>query len=119
MCRGEYLMCLAITEPDCGSDATWIEAAKLLCYRALWLAVQGINHTKKAAMAKWFSPVVARNAIHDALLIHGHFAYSEKLPVEQRLRDAIAYEMADGTADIMKIIIARMLIGNKIFPQTI
>ena len=96
--------------------ATWIEVARLLCYRALWLADQGLPHTKEAAMCKWLGPVVARNAIHDALLIHGHVAYSEELPIEQRLRDVIGYEMADGTADIMKTIVARELIGKESRP---
>ena len=96
--------------------ATWIEAAKLLCYRTLWLADQGAVHTKEAAMCKWLCPVVACNAIHDALLIHGHVAYSEELPIEQRLRDAIGFQMADGTAEIMKLIIARLLIGKEAKP---
>jgi cyclohexanecarboxyl-CoA dehydrogenase len=96
--------------------ATRIEAGKLLCYRTFWLADQGIVHTKEAAMCKWFCPVVAREAIHDALLIHGHVAYSEEHPIEQRLRDAIGYELADGTADIMKIIVARELMGKETRP---
>ena len=96
--------------------ATRIEAAKLLCYRTFWLADQGLVHTKEAAMCKWFSPIVAREAIHDALLIHGHVAYSEEHPLEQRLRDAIGYELADGTAEIMKIIVARELIGKESRP---
>ncbi|MDY7033691.1 MAG: acyl-CoA dehydrogenase family protein [Thermodesulfobacteriota bacterium] len=96
--------------------ATRIEAAKLLCYRTFWLADQGQIHTKEAAMSKWFCPVVAREAIHDALLIHGHVAYSTEHPLEQRLRDAIGYELADGTADIMKLVIARELIGKESRP---
>ena len=96
--------------------ATWLEAARLLCYRALWLADQGLPHTKEAAMSKWLAPVVAVNAIHDSLLIHGHVGYSEEYPIEQRLRDAIGFEMADGTAQIMKMIIARELMGREFRP---
>ena len=96
--------------------ATRIEAAKLLCFRTFWLADQGVTHTKEAVMCKWFCPVVAREAIHDALLIHGHVAYSEEHPIEQRLRDAIGYELADGTADIMKLIVAQVLIGKEARP---
>ncbi len=96
--------------------ATWIEAARLLCYRTLWLADQGLPHTKESAMCKWLCPVVAYDAIHDALLIHGHVAYSEEYPIEQRLRDTIGYEFTDGTAQVMKIIIARQLIGKEFRP---
>ncbi|OIP88444.1 MAG: hypothetical protein AUK24_07985 [Syntrophaceae bacterium CG2_30_49_12] len=97
--------------------ATWIEAARLLCYRTLYLADQGLEHNKESAMCKWFCPVVAVNAIHDSLLIHGHVGYSEEHPVEQRLRDAIGFEMADGTANIMKIIISRQLVGREFLPS--
>jgi alkylation response protein AidB-like acyl-CoA dehydrogenase len=96
--------------------ATWIEAARMLCYRTLWLADQELPHGKEAAMSKWLCPVVAVNAIHDSLLIHGHVGYREEYPIEQRLRDAIGYEMADGTAQIMKMIVARELMGREILP---
>ena len=96
--------------------ATYIEAARLLCYRTLWLRDQGLPHTKEAAMCKWFAPKVAVNAVHDALLIHGHLGYSEEYPIEQRLRDAIGFEMADGTAEIMKLIIVRELLGREFLP---
>jgi len=36
--------------------ATLIEAARLLCYQALWRKDQGLPHTKEAAMCKWFAP---------------------------------------------------------------
>lgn len=97
-------------------DATLIEAARLICYRTLWLRDQGLPHTKESAMAKWFAPKVAVRAIHDALLIHGHIGYSAEHPLEQRLRDVIGLEMADGTAEIMKLIISRELMGKEFLP---
>jgi cyclohexanecarboxyl-CoA dehydrogenase len=89
--------------------ATLIEAAKLLSYQALWLKDHGLPHTKEAAMCKWFVAQVAVNAIHDILLIHGHYGYSQELPLELRLRNAIGFELSYGTAEVMKIIIAREL----------
>lgn len=97
-------------------DMTLLEAARLLCYRALWLRDQGISHAKESAMCKWFAPEVAVRVCHNALLIHGHIGYSEEYPVEQRLRDAIGLEIADGTAQIMKTIIARELLGREFLP---
>ncbi|MFQ5826182.1 MAG: acyl-CoA dehydrogenase family protein [Dehalococcoidia bacterium] len=96
--------------------ATMLEAARMLSYRALWLRDQGLDHTKESAMCKWLSPKVAFRVIHDALLIHGHVGYSEEFPLEQRLRDVIGWEMADGTAEIMKIIISRELMGREFLP---
>ena len=96
--------------------ATTIEAARLLCYRTLWLMDQGLAHTKETAMCKWWCPQVAVRIIHDCLLVFGHVGYCEDYPVEQRLRDAIGFEIGDGTADIMKIIIARELLGREFLP---
>lgn len=96
--------------------ATLIEAARLLCYRTLYLMDQGLPNTKEAAMCKWWCPIVAFNAVHDALLIHGHIGYSEEYPLEQRLRDAIGLEYTDGMAQIMKIVIARELMGRTAVP---
>ncbi len=96
--------------------ATLIEAARLLCYRALYLRDQGLPHTKESAMCKWFCPVVSFKAIHDCILIHGHIGYSEEYPLEQRLRDCLGLEFTDSTEQIMKIIIARELMGRIAVP---
>ncbi|MDO8472499.1 MAG: acyl-CoA dehydrogenase family protein [Dehalococcoidia bacterium] len=96
--------------------ATRIEAARLLCYRTFYLRDQGQAHTRESAMCKWLCPVVAFEAVHDAILIHGHAGYSEDLPLEQRLRDIMGFEFADGTAQIMKIIIAREMMGRESLP---
>jgi cyclohexanecarboxyl-CoA dehydrogenase len=92
--------------------STRIEAAKLLCYRTLYLKDQGLPHTKESAMCKWLCPEVAFNAIHDCVLLHGHLGYSEEYPLEQRLRDVLGLEFADGTAQIMKIVVTRELVGR-------
>ncbi|MBM3143034.1 MAG: hypothetical protein FJ005_08385 [Chloroflexi bacterium] len=96
--------------------ATRLEACRLLCYRALWLKDQNLQHTKEAAMYKWLGPRVAVEAIHDALLIHGHYGYSTDCALEQRLRDAIGFEIADGTAEIQKLVIARQILGKGYAP---
>lgn len=97
-------------------DYTLLEAARLLCYRALWMKDKGVVHIKESAMCKWFCPQVAVRVIHNAILIHGHYGYSEEMPLEQRLRDVIGWEFADGTAEIMKIIISRELMGREYLP---
>ncbi|MEW6034695.1 MAG: acyl-CoA dehydrogenase family protein [Chloroflexota bacterium] len=96
--------------------ATRIEAARLLCYRTFYLHDLGVPHPKESAMCKWWCPVVAFDAVHDAILIHGHVGYSEEYPLEQRLRDIMGFEFADGTAQIMKIIIAREMMGRAAVP---
>lgn len=96
--------------------ATHLEAARLLYYSALWHRSAGRKHTALAGMTKWYGPLHASQAIRDCLLLHGNFGYSTELPLEQRLRDVLAVEIADGTAQIQKIIIARELFGRKFVP---
>ncbi|WP_290687695.1 MULTISPECIES: cyclohexanecarboxyl-CoA dehydrogenase [unclassified Haematobacter] len=91
---------------------TKVEAARLLCLNALWLKDTGRPHVAEAAMAKWWPPLLAYEAIHACLLIHGHAAYSNELPFEQRLRDVLGLQIGDGTAHIMKNIIARERAGR-------
>ncbi len=96
--------------------ATQIEAARWLCYRALWLADRGEPHTKESAMVKWWAPKLSVDVIHQCLLLHGHYGYTDELPFEQRLRDVIGLEIGDGTPEVMKIIVARELLGRESLP---
>ena len=95
-----------------------MEAAKLLCYRSLWLMDQGFKATKEAAMAKSFSPPVAIEACNNAMVTFGHVGYSSEHIVEQRLRDVYGYEFADGTADVQKIVMVRDIIGREYLAYT-
>jgi cyclohexanecarboxyl-CoA dehydrogenase len=95
---------------------TKIMAAQWLCYHALWLHDQGLKHFKEAAMCKYFGPEEAVKAIHSCLLLHGHYGYAQDFPIEQRLRDVTSLEIADGTAQIQKIIISRELMGREYLP---
>ena len=96
--------------------ATQLEACRWLCYRALWLADQGRAHTKEAAMTKWWGPKLAVETIHQCLLLHGHYGYTDELPFEQRMRDVIWLEIGDGAAEVMKMVVARELIGCDSLP---
>jgi cyclohexanecarboxyl-CoA dehydrogenase len=99
---------------ELAEHATRLQAARWMCYRALWLRDAGQPHTADAAMAKWWCVTTARDAIHAAMLVHGHAAYTRELPLEQRLRDVIGMEWGDGTANAAKLVIARELIGRDV-----
>jgi cyclohexanecarboxyl-CoA dehydrogenase len=96
--------------------ATHIDACRWLCYRALWLADRSLPYTKESAMAKWWAPRLAVDTIHQCLLFHGHYGYTDEFPFEQRLRDVIGLELGDGTAEVMKMIVARELMGRVSLP---
>ena len=89
-----------------------LRAARLLCYEALWLRDSGQPHGWLSAGCKWWAPELAAEVIHQCLLLHGHLGFSLDLPHQQRLRDVIGLEIGDGTAQIMKLVVARELLGN-------
>lgn len=86
---------------------TAIAAARQLCYHTLRLKDADLPHTAEAAMCKWLCPKTSVDVIHQCLLTHGHYGWSLDLPHQQRLRDVMGLEIGDGTAQIMKMIIAR------------
>jgi cyclohexanecarboxyl-CoA dehydrogenase len=96
--------------------ATHIDACRLLCHRALWLADHGQPYTKESAMTKWWAPRLSVDTIHQCLRLHGHYGYTDELPFEQRMRDVIGLEIGDGTAEVMKVIVARELMGRESLP---
>jgi cyclohexanecarboxyl-CoA dehydrogenase len=96
--------------------ATHLDAARWFCYRGLWLADRGQPYTKESAMAKWWGPKLSVETIHQCLLFHGHYGYTDELPFERRLRDVIGLEIGDGTAEVMKVIVARELMGRESLP---
>lgn len=92
--------------------ATYMEAARWLCYRALSARVSGHDHTHYAAMSKWWPPQVAKDAIETSIVTHGNLGYSTELPLQQRYRDVTSYLIADGTAGIQKRIISTSMFGK-------
>jgi cyclohexanecarboxyl-CoA dehydrogenase len=95
--------------------ATQVEAARLLCLQTLWLKDRGLPHTAEAAMCKWWGPKLAYDVVHQCLLSFGHGGY-DRGPLEQRLRDVLGFQIGDGTAQIMKTIIARANAGRDAVP---
>jgi cyclohexanecarboxyl-CoA dehydrogenase len=91
---------------------TQVEACRLLCLKTLWLKDQGLPHTAEAAMCKWWGPKLAFDTIQTCLLLNGHGAYTEEMPYAQRLRDVLGLQIGDGTAQIMKLVIARHKAGR-------
>jgi cyclohexanecarboxyl-CoA dehydrogenase len=94
---------------------TQVEASRLLCLQALWLKDRGQAHAAEAAMCKWWAPKLAYDVVHQCLLMFGHGGY-DRGPMEQRLRDILGFQIGDGTAQIMKTVIARARAGRKSVP---
>jgi cyclohexanecarboxyl-CoA dehydrogenase len=91
---------------------TQLVAVRQLCYHALALRDANLPHTAEAAMVKWLGPKTAFDTVHQCLLTLGHYGYSKDTAHQQRLRDVMGLEIGDGTAAIMKLIIARERVGR-------
>lgn len=104
-----------VTEPLAEFE-TLLEAARLVCFRTLWLRDHGLPHTAEAAMCKWWAPQVAFDCLHRCLVTHGHFGYTTDMAHQQRLRDVLGLQIGDGTEQIQKMIIAREKIGRIAVP---
>ena len=89
-----------------------IAAIRQLSYHALQLRDAGLPHISEAAMVKWMGPKTAFDVIHQCLLTFGHYGWTKETPHQQRMRDVSGLEIGDGTAGVMKLIVARERVGR-------
>jgi acyl-CoA dehydrogenase len=87
-----------------------IDAARLLVWKAAWLADQGIRNTREAAIAKAFGADMAMRVTTDAVQVYGGAGYTRWHPVEKLMRDAKVIQIYEGTAQIMRMVIARQML---------
>ena len=92
---------------------TYTEAARFLVRRGAWLNDQGRPFTREIALAKYFAGEAAVRAAGWAMEIHGGMGYSLEHPVEKYYRDSKLYQVGEGTANIMRILIADDALGVK------
>jgi cyclohexanecarboxyl-CoA dehydrogenase len=95
---------------------TKLEAARLLCYRTLWLKDKGNKITKDSAMIKWYVPQLCFGIVNDCLQNRGAIGYTTECMDEYRLREIRGAMIGDGTTDINKIVVARELLGREFLP---
>jgi alkylation response protein AidB-like acyl-CoA dehydrogenase len=92
--------------------ATEIEAARLMVYHVAWLKSQGRHFSKEAAMAKLFATEMAERVTRNAIQIHGGYGYSREYPVERMYRDARLMTIGEGTSEMQRLVIARLLLHS-------
>ncbi|MFJ4771932.1 acyl-CoA dehydrogenase family protein [Streptomyces uncialis] len=94
---------------------TSIDAARLLVWRASWMAANGRPFTSaEGSMSKLFASETARNVTAQAIQILGGNGYTREYPVERMHRDAAIYTIFEGTSEIQRLVIARTLSGTPI-----
>ncbi|MFS1512183.1 acyl-CoA dehydrogenase [Chengkuizengella sp. SCS-71B] len=89
--------------------ATSIEAARLLTYQAAWLESEGLPYGKESAMSKLFAGDTAMKVTTEAVQVFGGYGYTKDYPVERYMRDAKITQIYEGTQEIQKLVIGRML----------
>jgi acyl-CoA dehydrogenase len=87
-----------------------IEAARLLCWRAAWLADLGQPNTKEAAFAKAYAAQMAMRVCADAVQICGPLGTLEGQIVEKCFRDIKVYDIFEGTAQAQRMVISKRII---------
>ena len=63
-------------------------------------------------MAKRFVTDIGFNVANDALQMHGGYGYLHDYGIEKLVRDLRVHQILEGTNEIMRVIIARHLIGK-------
>jgi acyl-CoA dehydrogenase len=92
--------------------ATEIDAARLLCYRALWLARNGDGYQNaEGSMSKLKAGRTAVWVTERAIQILGGYGYIRDFPVERWHRDAKIYDIFEGTEQIQQLVISRAISG--------
>jgi len=88
------------------------DAAKLLTLRAAYLRDKGVRYTAEAAMAKLYATELAMRATIKAIQVYGYHGYLKSSPLGRLMNDAKGLEMAEGTSEIQRIVIAREFLGD-------
>jgi alkylation response protein AidB-like acyl-CoA dehydrogenase len=93
-------------------NATRIEAARLLTYRAAYLKDHGRRLTLESAMAKLYASEIAVKAADDCVQIHGGYGFVKDYPAEKFFRDVKLTTIGEGTSEIQRLVIARQLLAR-------
>lgn len=92
--------------------ATKVEASRLLTYQAAWRESQGISYGKESAMSKLFAGDSAMEVTIEAVQVFGGYGYTKDYPVERFMRDAKITQIYEGTNEIQRLVISKMLLAD-------
>jgi alkylation response protein AidB-like acyl-CoA dehydrogenase len=92
--------------------ATKIEAARLMVYNAARLKDAKLPFIKQAAMAKLFASEIAEEVSSLAVNLYGGYGYVKDYPVEKFFRDSKIGQIYEGTSNMQKVTIAKMLLAE-------
>jgi len=86
-----------------------IEHAKLMVLRAAWEKDNKRPFEMTASLAKLYSGEVSRRVVNEAVQIHGGYGFMDEYPVSRMYRDQKINEIGEGTNEVQRLVIARMM----------
>ncbi len=110
---GQPLSAFQATQFKIAEMASWIEAARVLSYKAGWMLDAGKVDPKIISIAKYFAGEVGVKVANEAVQLHGGYGYMADYDVERFYRDAKIVEIYEGTKEIEKNTIAREILGKR------
>jgi alkylation response protein AidB-like acyl-CoA dehydrogenase len=112
---GRSIATFQLVQELIADTAVETEAARMLAWRAGFLADAGESYTLAASQAKYYASEVAVRAANAAVQVHGGYGYIDEFPVQKYLRDARVSTLYEGTSQIQKLLIGRALTGESAF----
>lgn len=106
---GKPLSEFQVTQFKLADMAMKIELARNMVYKAAWLKDQGRPFTKEASMAKLYASEMAMEVADEAIQIHGGYGYMKEYEVERYMRDAKLLEIGEGTSEVQRMVISRLV----------
>ena len=110
---GKPLEAFQATQFKIADMATRIDASELLIHKAAWLESNNLPFEKEAAQAKMFASDTAMDATIEGVQILGGYGYVTEYPMERLMRDAKITQIYEGTNEIMRVVIARNVLGKR------
>jgi butyryl-CoA dehydrogenase len=88
---------------------TQIEHAELMVLKAAWEKDHGRDFAQTASYAKLFAAELSHRVVNEAVQIHGGYGFMDEYPVSRMYRDQKINEIGEGTNEVQRMVIARMM----------
>jgi butyryl-CoA dehydrogenase len=88
---------------------TQIEHAELMVLKAAWEKDNGRDFAQTASYAKLFAAELSHRVVNEAVQIHGGYGFMDEYPVSRMYRDQKINEIGEGTNEVQRMVIARMI----------
>ncbi len=88
-----------------------IESSKLVTYKAACMKDAHLNYAMESAMCKMLASEAATFVTKEAIQIHGGYGFICDYEVERMYRDAKITEIYEGTNEVQRVVISKMLLA--------